>query len=117
MSAIVTLLELHRQGLGLEILGGTLGVTPRERITEDARALIIENRDGLLVLLRSCLYGGVDVSQRLVNLADAYAERVAIVLEAGDIDEADARRTAEMEVRNRFVDEFMVVTERPFNDL
>lgn len=118
MRAIVTLLELHRQGLVLEAFGDKLGVTPRERITAAARALIIENRDGLLQLLRSCAHSGVDVlPQRLANLADAYAERVAIVLEAGDIDEADARRTAAREVSRRFLDEFKVVTEHHFDDL
>jgi len=46
------------------------------------------------------------VAQLVADLADAYAERIAIVLEAGDISEAEARRIAEAEIGRRFVDAF-----------
>lgn len=48
-----------------------------------------------------------DRAQRVADIADAYAERIAIVLEAGDIGEAEARRIAEVEVGWRFVEVFM----------
>jgi hypothetical protein len=38
---------------------------------------------------------------------DAYAERIAIVLEAGDIDRADARRIAEADIGAAFVRTFL----------
>ena len=47
------------------------------------------------------------LAQRVTDLADAYAERIAIVLEAGDIGEAEARRIAEAEIGRRFVETFM----------
>lgn len=46
-------------------------------------------------------------AQRVADLADAYHERIAIVLEAGDIGEADARRIAEAEVGRLFVEAFI----------
>lgn len=47
------------------------------------------------------------LAQSVADLADAYTERVAIVLEAGDIGEAEARRIAEAEIGRRFVEAFM----------
>jgi hypothetical protein len=47
------------------------------------------------------------LAQRVADLADAYRERIAIVLEAGDIGEADARRIAEAEVGWLFVEAFI----------
>jgi hypothetical protein len=43
-----------------------------------------------------------DFAQRMADLADAYHERIAIVLEAGDIGEAEARRIAEAEIGAAF---------------
>ena len=48
-----------------------------------------------------------DLAQRVADLADAYAERLAIVLAAGDMGEADARRIAEAEIGAAFVRAFM----------
>lgn len=50
-------------------------------------------------------------NQRLSVLADAYAERIAVCLESGDIGEAEARRIAEAEIGRRFVEEFITVEE------
>ena len=47
------------------------------------------------------------VAQRVADLADAYHERIAIVLEAGDIGEAEARRIAEAEIGAAFVRAFL----------
>lgn len=47
-----------------------------------------------------------DLAQRITDLADAYAEWVAIVMEAGDIGKAEARRIAEAEIGRRFVETF-----------
>ena len=47
------------------------------------------------------------LAQRIADLADAYAERIAIVLEASDIGEVEARRIAEAEIGRRFVETFM----------
>jgi len=47
------------------------------------------------------------LAQRVADLADAYAERMAIVLEAGDIGEAEARCIAEAEIGQRFVLAFL----------
>lgn len=38
---------------------------------------------------------------------NAYAERIAIVMEAGDISESEARRIAEAEIGAAFVDQFI----------
>ena len=48
-----------------------------------------------------------DLAQRVADLAEAYAERIAIVMEAGDIGEAEARRISEAEIGRRFVETFM----------
>lgn len=48
-----------------------------------------------------------DLAERIADLADAYIERIAIVLEARDIGEADARRIAEAEIGAAFVQSFM----------
>ncbi len=48
------------------------------------------------------------LSQRVADLADTYAERIAIVMEAGDIGEAEARRIAEAEIGRRFVKTFIL---------
>ena len=48
-----------------------------------------------------------DLAQRVAELIDAYHERLAIVLEAGDIGAAEARRTALEEVGRRFVEAFI----------
>jgi hypothetical protein len=47
------------------------------------------------------------IVQHITDLADAYHERVAIVLEAGDIGEAEARCIAEAEIGRRFVETFI----------
>lgn len=47
------------------------------------------------------------IAKRIAELADAYAERIAIVLEAGDISDIEARRIAEAEIGRRFVETFM----------
>jgi hypothetical protein len=47
------------------------------------------------------------MAQRIADLADAYAERIAIVMEAGDISEAEARLIAQSEIGRRFVETFM----------
>jgi hypothetical protein len=54
-----------------------------------------------------------DLAQRVDAIADAYAERIAIVMEAGDIGEAEARRIAEAEIGRRFVELFLSDGERP----
>jgi hypothetical protein len=83
-------------------------VTPRQQITDGARALIVQNRDGLLALLQQVEVPGCDiVAQRVAELTDSYHERIAIVLEAGDIGEAEARRIAEAEIGRRFVEAFV----------
>ena len=51
--------------------------------------------------------GDSDLAQRVADLADAYAERIAIVLEAGDICESEARRIAEAEIGAAFVRAFL----------
>ena len=48
-----------------------------------------------------------DLATQIADLADTWCERVAIVLEAGDIGEADAHRIAEAEIGRRFVEVFM----------
>ena len=47
------------------------------------------------------------LAQRVADLADAYHERMAICLEAGDIDEAEAETTAALEVGRAFVRTFV----------
>ncbi len=47
------------------------------------------------------------IAQRVADLADAYVERMAMCLEAGDIGEAEARRIAEAEIGRRFVEAFL----------
>ncbi|OYW52051.1 MAG: hypothetical protein B7Y80_20755 [Hyphomicrobium sp. 32-62-53] len=49
----------------------------------------------------------IDLAQSIADLADAWHERVAICLEAGDIGEAEARRIAEAEIGRLFVERFM----------
>ena len=95
--------ELDRLGLTLELHGDHLLVTPRERITTAARAMIIEHRNGLLDLLREV----EPLATRIADLADAYAELMAIVMEAGGISEAEARRIAEAEIGAAFVRAFL----------
>lgn len=46
-------------------------------------------------------------TQRIADLADAWHERMAIVLEAGDIGEAEAHLIAEAEIGRQFVAAFM----------
>ena len=48
------------------------------------------------------------LAQCITDLADAYAERIAILLEAGDICEAEAHRMAEAEIGRRCVEAFML---------
>lgn len=48
-----------------------------------------------------------DLALRIADLADAWRERVAICLEAGDITEAEARLIADAEIGRRFVEIFM----------
>jgi hypothetical protein len=43
----------------------------------------------------------------VADIADAYHERIAIVLEAGDIGEAEARLIAQAEIGRRFVETFI----------
>ncbi len=50
-------------------------------------------------------------SAQLTDLADAWHERIAICLEAGDIGEAEAEITAALEVGRAFVRHF--VTDQP----
>jgi hypothetical protein len=45
--------------------------------------------------------------QRVADLSDAYAERIAILMEAGDISQAEARRIAEVEIGAAFVRIFL----------
>lgn len=101
--------ELRRLGHSLELHGDNLLVQPRDRITEQARALIVENRHALIGQLQDeqAYHTGDRLAQRVADLADAYAERIAIVLEAGDIGEAEARRIAEAEIGATFVREFL----------
>lgn len=47
------------------------------------------------------------LAQRVADIADAYHERIAIVLEAGDIGEAEARLIAQAEIGRRFVETFI----------
>lgn len=47
------------------------------------------------------------LAQRVADLADAYAERIAIVMEAGDIGESEALRIAEAEIGAAFVRAFL----------
>lgn len=47
------------------------------------------------------------LAQRVADLADAYAERIAIVMEAGDIGEAGAEVTASFEVGREFIRLFL----------
>jgi hypothetical protein len=108
MRAADALAELQRMGLIIEPHGGHLFVTPREQITDRARALIVQNRDGLLDLLRQIELRDSDiVAQRVADLRDAYHERLAIVLEAGNIGEAEARSIAEAEIGLQFVEVFI----------
>lgn len=48
-----------------------------------------------------------NLAQRIADLCDAFQERVAICLEAGDIGEAEAHRIAQAEIGRRFVEMFM----------
>jgi hypothetical protein len=47
------------------------------------------------------------IAQRVADIADAYVERMAIVMESGDICWAEARCIAEAEVGRRFVETFL----------
>ena len=47
------------------------------------------------------------VAQHVADIADAYAERIAIVLEAGDIGESEARKIAEAEIGAAFMRTFL----------
>ena len=49
-----------------------------------------------------------DIAQRVADIADAYAERIAIVMEAENISEAEARRIAEAEIGGAFLRAFML---------
>jgi hypothetical protein len=108
MRAADALAELQRMGLVIEIHGDQLLVTPREQITDRARVLIVQNRDGLLDLLRQVELRGCDIiAQRVADLADAYHERMAMCLEGCDISEAEAETTAALEVGRAFVRNFV----------
>ena len=100
---------LARLGLALRPLGDKLHVEPRDRISAEARALIIAHRDALLDLARQRDSRVAAVSMAVPRrppsagaaLADtivAHHERVSIVLECGDIDEPAAHRVATAEV-------------------
>lgn len=54
-----------------------------------------------------------DFAQRVADLADAYAERIAIVMEAGDIGETEAELTASLEVGREFVRLFLPSGSKP----
>jgi hypothetical protein len=47
------------------------------------------------------------IAQRVADIADAYVERLAIVMESGDICWSEARCIAEAEVGRRFVETFL----------
>lgn len=51
-------------------------------------------------------HGGT-LTQRVADISDAYAERIAIVMEAGDMGEAEARQIAEAEIGRRFFEAFV----------
>lgn len=62
MHAATALAALSRMGLAVRPLGDRLFVTPRDRITPEARALIVEHRAGLLKLVGSDHDRGAAVS-------------------------------------------------------
>ena len=100
------LATLARMGLSLRPLGGKLYVEPRDLITPEARSIIVEHRDDLLALVStgepiatvapvasiatvaapSAALGTDDPA----DLIAAYHQRLAIVLEAGDVSPAEA---------------------------
>lgn len=48
-----------------------------------------------------------NIAQRVADLADAWHERMSIVLESGDVGEAEGCRIAEAEIGRLFVEAFM----------
>jgi hypothetical protein len=83
----------------------TVGLTSRDQTANFRNCRNFRGPAGLE--FRSQARPDDHLAQRIADLADAYAERIAIVLEAGDIGEAEARRIAETEIGRRFVDAFV----------
>ena len=111
MTPASTYLALVQAGLTLTVPDGRhLHVSPRSRITDALRALIVEHRDPLVALIRTGAEPTLDVNPVLgraeivdrasdpANLIATYNERLAIVLEAGDIPEPEAHRIVSEEV-------------------
>ena len=103
MRATEALATLSRLGLILEPRDGRLWVEPRDRITPEARAIIVEYRDTLLNLVSVPVpaeniptpSAGLGVISDRIS---AYHERIAIVIEDGRETHDDAVRIAAEEV-------------------
>ena len=83
----------------------TVGLTSRDQAANFRNCRNFRGPAGLE--FRSRAEPDHHLAQRVADLADAYTERLAIVLEAGDIGEAEARRIAEAEIGRRFAEVFI----------
>lgn len=100
MSANDTLRHLHDAGLHLELIGGQIVVTPRERLTEGLRQSI---RDHRAELARMLSVAGTVVNRRLVKAinhccearGDGELNRASLVAESADLPQAEQIDLAE----------------------
>jgi hypothetical protein len=83
----------------------TVGLTSRDQAANFRNCRNFRGPAGLE--FRSRAEPDHHLAQRVADLTDAYHERIAIVLEAGDIGEAEARRIAEAEIGAAFVRAFL----------
>ena len=111
--ASMILAELADRNVTIQLDGDTLVPSgPREMFTADVLNELRRHKPEIVAALqRQSLHSSETthdiLAQRIADLADAWRERIAFVLEAGDIGEAEARRIAEAEIGRRFVETFM----------
>ena len=72
--------RLRRAGLALRVNHGALHVSPRNRVTPELRALIVQHRQALIAHLQNRSRAGNDGNPYLQRLAEMQAEAAAITL-------------------------------------
>lgn len=119
--ASTILAQLADRGVTLQLDGDALVPRgPRNSLTAERLDALRRHKPAIVAMLRSLsrtsaasvppsdIYDEPGaLAQRVADLADAYAERIAIVMEAGDIGESEAEVTAALEVGREFVRLFL----------
>ena len=120
--APIILAQLADRGVTLQLDGDALVPRgPRNSLTAERLDALRRHKPEIVAFLRSRSRPSADsvppsgtddekedtLAQRVADLADAYAERIAIVMEAGDIGESEAEATAAVEVGREFVRLFL----------